>query len=347
MTAVKSGEVEAALRRLDPRIVVLLFYGPDTGLVAERAKAAAAQAVADPADPFQLVQLEGDAVAADPARLADEAMTIPLFGGKRAIRVKASGRNLAPAVEAVLGAPVMDAVIVIEAGELQKSSPLRLLCERSPKALALPCFADEGRNLGAVVDETVRAAGLSIARDARAALLASLGGDRLATRSELSKLTLYAQGRREITLDDIEAVVSDVSSLSLDAAIDAAFSGARPALSEAYARLEAEGVQPSVLLGAVLRHAIALLGQRAEVEQGRPLEAVVQSWRGLHFRRREAAIQQLRRWTSQSLSRIAAVTQEAILESRRLPLSRNTAERTLWAIAARPGASEKTIAPRS
>src|SRR4051812_21862335 len=115
MTAVKAGAVEATLRRLDPGVGVLLFYGAGAGLVAERAKAAAERAVDDASDPFQLVQLDGDALAADQARLVDEAGTIGLFGARRAIRVKPSSRNLAPAVDAVLGASVQDALIVLEA----------------------------------------------------------------------------------------------------------------------------------------------------------------------------------------------------------------------------------------
>jgi DNA polymerase III subunit delta len=333
MTAVKAGAVEAALRRLDAAAVVLLLYGPDAGLVAERAKAAAERAVDDASDPFQLVQVDGDAIAADPARLVDEAGTIGLFGGRRAIRVKPSSRNLAPAVEAVLGTTIQECLVVIEAGDLAKSSPLRVLCEKSPKALALPCYADEGRNLASVVDEAVRAAGLTIARDARTSLLASLGGDRLATRSELAKLTLYAHGRREVTQDDIDAVVSDVSSLAVDSAVDAAFSGNLAGLSEAYGRLQAEGVQPAVLLGAALRHATGLLGGRDAVDQGRPAESVVQSWRGLHFRRRDAVLLQLRRWSVQGLARTVAALQEAVLETRRLPLARQAAERALWALA--------------
>ena len=339
MTAVKAGEVEATLRRLDPRIILLLFYGPDSGLVAERAKAAAERAVDDPADPFQLVHLDADALAADPARLADEAGTIGLFGGRRAIRVKPATRNLAPAVESALSAIVRDTLIIVEAGDLQKASPLRVACERSPKALALPCFADEGRNLATVLDESVRAAGLTISREARSALLTSLGGDRMATRSELEKLTLYAHGRHEITLDDVEAIVSNVSSLALDRVIDAAFSGELAVVDRCYPRLEAEGVQPSALLASALRHAMALLGHRVDIEQGRPLEEVVSSWRGLHFRRREAVTKQLRRWPSGALSRMIAGLQDAVLETRRLPSAREAAQRALWRIAAESGSS--------
>jgi len=41
-------------------------------------------------------------------------------------------------------------------------------CERSPKALAMPCFGDAARELGTVIDEALRAAGLSIAPAAKA-----------------------------------------------------------------------------------------------------------------------------------------------------------------------------------
>ena len=42
MTAVKAGDVDGLIRRgPDPRIAILLVYGPDTGLVFTRAKAPA------------------------------------------------------------------------------------------------------------------------------------------------------------------------------------------------------------------------------------------------------------------------------------------------------------------
>jgi DNA polymerase-3 subunit delta len=144
MVAVKAGDVAGVLRKPDPRALVFLVYGPDTGLVNERARLIVERSVEDPADPFQLIRLDGDVIAADPARLVDEAGTIGLFGARRAIWVKATSKNIAPAVDAVLGAPVQDTVVVIEGGDLAKSAPLRTLCEKSPRALALPCYADSG-----------------------------------------------------------------------------------------------------------------------------------------------------------------------------------------------------------
>jgi DNA polymerase-3 subunit delta len=336
MVAVKAGDVEGALRRVDARTPVILVYGPDTGLVAERARAAAERAVDNPADPFQLIRIDGDAIAADPARLADEAATIGLFGTRRAIWVKPTARNIAPSIETILAAPLQDTLVVIEAGDLAKSSPLRAVCERSPKALALPCYPDSDRDLGTVVDEALRAAGLTVGRDARAALLASLGGDRLATRAELTKLILYVHGRREVTLDDIDAVVSDVSSLAVDAVVDGAFGGDPAAVDEGLQRLAAEGTSPSVLLGAVLRHALALLPAAQDVAAGHSVGEAVGAWRGLHFRRKAAVERQLGVWRPPPLRRIIEDLQGAVLDSRRSPdLGAALASRTLLDIAVR------------
>lgn len=310
--------MDGVLRRPNPHILVFLFYGPDIGLVSERARALAEASVPDPADPFQLIRIDGDTIAADPARLVDEAGTMALFGGKRALWIKSTSRNIAPAVDAVLDAKVQDTVIVIEGGDLPKSSPLRAVCEKSQRALALPCYADEGRNLGTVVDEALKEAGFSISREARAALLASLGGDRLATRGELAKLMLYAHGQREITLDDVDAILSDVSGLAMDAVIDAAFSGAGNELEIGSRRLAAEGTHASVLLGAALRHALALLPARQSVEEGRPVKSVVEGMRGLHFRRKDAMERHLQRWTAANLRGAIAAIQASLLDSRRM-----------------------------
>ena len=102
--------------------------------------------VDDPNDPFALARLEGEDLAAEPSRLVEEAQTIPLFGGRRAVWVKAGSRNIAPAVEALLAAPDSECRVVIEAGDLRRNAPLRALCERAKNAAALPCYADNERD---------------------------------------------------------------------------------------------------------------------------------------------------------------------------------------------------------
>jgi DNA polymerase III subunit delta len=319
MVAVKANEVEGALRRRGPATAVLLFYGPDAGLIAERARAAAESGVDDPADPFQLVRLDGDTVADDPGRLVDEAGTMGLFGGRRAIWVRPTSRNLAPAADALLGsAPLRDTLVVIEAPDLTRTAPLTALCERSPHALALPCYADREEALGAMVDATLRENGLAIGREARGLLLASLGGDRLATRAELAKLMLYAHGCGEITVADVEAVVSDVSALALDSVIDAAFAGSLAAADVGFRRVLAEGTSPTTLLTAALGHALALSAGRADLDAGKPVDMAMRAWRRLHFTREPLVKTHLRLWNEAALLRTVDRLQADALDARRM-----------------------------
>src|SRR4029079_10356009 len=191
MVAIKSSEADSFVARPDAARSVVLLYGPDAGLVRERGERIIRSSVEDLNDPFALVRLEGDDLASTPSRLPEEAHTVPLFGGKRAIWIKGGGRNFAPAVEMVLAAPPKDCRIVIEAGDLRKTSPLRTVCEKSKAAVAIGCYADGERDLARLIDEEMRSAKLSIAPDARDTLVSLIGGDRQASRSEIRKLALY------------------------------------------------------------------------------------------------------------------------------------------------------------
>ena len=315
MTAVKAGDVERMLSRRPPDASVLLFYGPDQGLVSERAAAAASSFVDDPNDGFQLVRLSGDLVADEPGRLVEEASTFGLFGARRAIWLRSTARNIAPAVSQCLHVALADTLIVVEAGDLGKTSPLRLACEASPRALACPCYGDEERDLQALVKGFLSDAGLSIDADTLEVLRDGLGGDRLATRCELQKLALYMHGQDRVELPDVHAVISNVSGTGLDEAIDAAFSGDHRTLDAALGRLGPAGGLSGVL-PLLLRHALALLASRGKVDAGENLEGVLRTWRGSNTRRAGVG-EQLRTWSAGRLVRVVAEIQAAILEGRR------------------------------
>ena len=317
MTAVKAGDVERAVTSRAKEVCLLLFYGPDAGRVAERARKAAEAEVSDPADPFQLVKLDGEDLLDHPGKLVEEATTYGLFGERRVILVRPTSRNIASTVSACLDAAPEGTLVVVEAGDLSKASPLRVACEKSPRALALPCYADDGRDLAMVVTETLAAEGLAIDRDARDLLIDSLGGDRLASRGEVAKLALYCHGKERVTADDVMAVVSDVSSLSIDTALDAAFGGDVATLEPSLRHLAVNGIAAPQLLAMALRHALALLKGRLSIEGGSDVDGAVRGWYGLHFSRKSAVTRQLGRWNATSLSRVVTALQDTTLETRR------------------------------
>jgi DNA polymerase-3 subunit delta len=303
VVAVKANDADAFVARPDPARPIVLVYGPDAGLVHERAETLVRNAVDDPADPFLLARIDADELAANPTRLVEEAQTIPMFGGRRAVWVRAGGRfNIAPAVEALLALPALECRIVIEAGDLRRTAPLRSLCERARQAAAIPCYADDEKALGRLVDRELREAGLTIADDARAMLLPLLGGDRQASRSELSKLILYARGKGRIEADDVAAVVANASALAVDAVIDAALAGRFADLEREFAKLMAAGTSLGQIFWAGQRQLSELHKLRLTVEDGATVDSVMSSWPRAQFRREAQVRAGLRAWTAARLA---------------------------------------------
>ncbi len=336
MTAIKASEVDRFVTRPDTAVPIVLVYGPDAGLVRERVDALVRASVDDPNDPFALARLEGEELTANPSRLVEEAHTVPLFGGRRAVLVKAGTRNIANAVDSVIASPSHECRVIIEAGDLKKSAPLRSLCEKAKVAAALPCYADGERDLARLIDEEMRAANLSLAPDARAALLTLLGGDRLASRNEIRKLTLYAKGAERVELDHVTAVVADASALAFESVIDAAFSGRPSDVESEFGKARAGGSSPAAIISAAIRQVANLHKMRLAVDAGDSLDFVMQ--RGappVHFSRQAAVGAALRAWTPARLLRVMEQLAEASLDMRRnAPLAEAIAQRTLLSIAA-------------
>jgi DNA polymerase-3 subunit delta len=335
MTAIKAADVDRFIARPDPRQPIMLVYGPDAGLVRERVNALVKASVDDPGDPFAFVRIEGEDLSANPSRLVEEAHTVPLFGGRRAVLVKAGSRNIASAVETVIAAPSDECRIIIEAGDLRKNAPLRALCEKAKGVAVLPCYVDNAAALARLIDDEMREAGLTITPDARAGLLALLGGDRLASRNEIRKLALYAKGKERVELKDVMAVVADASALALDGVIDAAFAGMTGEVETEFGKARAGGSSPAAIISAAIRQVANLHRMKLAVEGGDSIEfAMKRGAPPVHFTREKEVGAALRGWSPARLLRAMEQLAEASLEARRnAPLAETIAQRTLLSIA--------------
>jgi len=336
MVALRGKEIDAFLARPDAGRPIILLYGPDAGLVRERADALLASAVDDPNDPFSMVRLDGDELSAEPSRLVDEAMTVPLFGGRRAIRVRAGSRSFAGGIDTLAEMPLKDCRIVIEAGELRPESPLRKACERAKTAVAIACYPDTERDLAKLIDDELRPSNLRIVPDARAVLTALLGGDRQASRNELRKLALYAHGKGEVSIDDVMAVVADASELKLDPIVDGAFAGRADLVESEFAKAMIAGTYPGVIISAAQRQAAWLHKSALAVAEGTPVSVLLEGgYPRLHFSRKGAVEIALRNFSAQKLVAIIDQLATAAFDMRKqATLAAAIAQRTLLSIAA-------------
>jgi DNA polymerase-3 subunit delta len=336
MVALKSSAVARFLKSPDPDCRAALVYGPDAGLVAERASALAEIFAKKRSGQIEVVRLDDRDLAEDPARLEVELRTRPMFAERNVIRVTAGARLDAPSLKALLATP-SDNFLIVEAGNLRPDSGLRKAFESHKTAIALPCYSDE-RALASMIDDELAEAGLSIGSDARTYLMTRLGADQALSRSEVAKLALYAAGGESISQDDVEAIVGDAAETALENFVYAASVGDAGVALRELQRLAAAGTDNAAALAALGRH-FTQLHRVASAAQagGGNLEDAVKSLRPRpHFKREPVFLAHCKRWGATRLAQALPLIQEAIRRTRKSPeLEGPFAERLVLKLASR------------
>lgn len=290
MTALKGRAIEDFLKAPDPKTDAVLVYGPDSGLVRERAERLARAVVADLKDPFNAIELADADLKGEPARLADEAAQLSFLGGRRIVRVKTNGEGAAEAAKVLLsaldgGGLKANALVVIEAGDLAKTSKLRKAFEDAKRGAALPCYVDGPAETRALAQATAATEGLTIGAEALDLIVALLGEDRGVTRAELEKLVLYKgpkavrKGAAEISVEDVRLCLSDGVGDAVDEAAGAAADGRADLAARALWKSSVAGASPISLLRALQRQFARLSAAQSLVAEGHTVDGAMKRLR--------------------------------------------------------------------
>ncbi|MEO1041206.1 MAG: DNA polymerase III subunit delta [Pseudomonadota bacterium] len=347
MTALKAKDIEAFLRAPGDETVVALIYGPEQGLVHERATRAAKQVAEDLADPWRSISLT-EQEAGDAARLTDEAAAQSFLGGRRVIRVRAAGTGVAGAVSSLLkaaeaGTLSSAGLVIVEAGDLKKSSALRKACEGSAKAVAIGCYPEGQRDLMGAVRQQLADEAITISDEAMTMLVAVLADDRGVLRQELEKLILYCGPAKIRSHEPYQVTVEDVANCLAGAPQEDSFAiasltlGGRPkSLSEALAAAEAAGVSVISLLRMTQNRIQRLLPAAMAIAQGEGAGAAMKRMKPpVFFKEQDETLRQLKAWPLPHLERAAAEIYRAEAACKRTGApDQSIAERALLRLAA-------------
>src|SRR5687768_10540654 len=151
---------EAFLAKPDKGFHAALLYGPDAGLVRERAKRITATLLAGNDDPFAFLEMTEASILADSARLADELSAISMLGGKRIIMIRDGGDKLTKILESAAAYFNDDVFLIVISDELSGRSSLRGWFEKERQCAAIACYRDEARDVQEVIRKTLTAAGV-------------------------------------------------------------------------------------------------------------------------------------------------------------------------------------------
>jgi len=294
-------------------LMAALIYGPDAGHVTERVKDLTNAIVDDPTDPFCISNITVTALKNDNLRLADEAASMSLMGGRRVVQIQEATDDLAKIFSGLLETGQQtDAFFIVEASDLGPRSTLRKLFENAKNAAAIACYSDDSSTIKSLVRSVFDGTNITVSDDALSFLTDNLGGDRMVSRSELEKLKLYKGSEAgEVTLSDAISCVGDTANLTLEDLAFAAAGGDLKTVSRLLDRTRQEGIAIITILRAVGRHFQRLHLASGQIANGQSPEQAMKALKPpVFFKRLQSFRLQSRRWSITKLEAvIASITQ--------------------------------------
>ncbi len=262
-------QIDGFLKSPDKTARAVLVYGPDQGLVKERAKILGLKIVPDLNDPFNAAHLTGEMIEGDPSRFFDEVNAQSLMGGTRLIRITDVDNKFAVHLKDWLKSNPSDgALVVIEGGALGPRDALRKHCEDAPNAAALPCYVPDERDMMVFIRDYIKEQGKAVENDAVTWLAHALKGDRSTAKMEIDKLCIYVGVHQNmINLRDAQASCGESGDQGLDDLVEATF-GRNPlkAMSTLH-RLMDEGTDIIVIERTLQNHIRRLHQVKIDVEE--------------------------------------------------------------------------------
>jgi DNA polymerase-3 subunit delta len=294
-----------ALDRPDSSTRFYLFHGPDEAgsraLAGRLLKGLGAEKSSIP----------GQEVKGDPARLADEAGAISLFGGKRAVWIEPAGDEIAEGVGALLESSASESPVIAVAGSLRKTSSLLKLAEAHSRALSHASYVPEGRDLEQLVINLGRQAGLRVLPDMAQRVAAAAAGNQAVAAQELEKFALYLgaspESPRELDPETVDLLGADSAEADLMRLGDLALAGRMGALLEELGRIPHGGSEAIPILRALQRRLLMLAPLRARIEHGETVDGVMASaGKALFWKDKPLIHRLLSIWSAERLAEAAS-----------------------------------------
>jgi DNA polymerase-3 subunit delta len=317
------GTIIRSVEQPDRAIRFYLLYGPDESgsraLAGRLLKGLGAEKLA----------VAGGAVKADPALLAAEAGAISLFGGARLIWIDPAGEEIVEGLEALLDAPAVESPVVAIAGALRKTSALLKLAESHAGALTHASYVPEGRDADRMVIDAGRVEGLRIDPAIAPRLAADCNGNIAILGQELAKFALYLgaspERPQELTHEVLDLLGAGSGEGDMMRLGDLALAGRGNELFEELDRVALGNSEAIPVVRALQRRLIQLAALRAQVEQGKSVDAVMTSMGKALFWKDKALMQQLLSgWNAERLAAMlerTAALEKAIIFSDEPPVA--------------------------
>lgn len=296
-------DIGGFLKQPDVKAQAVLIYGPDSGLVRERALAITNTLLGKNYDPLNRVELTGAQVKADAAILLDELNAMSLMGGRRVVILREPTERIESVIKGAFEGTKNSTYLIIEAGELSSTSSIRKLFEKEEHFAALPCYLEDERGMEQTIRSILSGYGLNASQDAVLYLVSNLGNDRLVTLKELEKIALYMGEEKNVTLEIAMLLTGNNASEGFDDLCNSIALGKISESAKLLTHLLHEGTQPVAIVRTLVRYFQRLDLLQGYIKSGQNRDQAIKMLRPPIFYKSVPIIERaLSRWSAAKIS---------------------------------------------
>ena len=147
-----------------------------------------------------------------------------LFEKEKIIVINRCSEKIYEIIESITERVSSDTKIILNAYSLEKKSKLRNLFERSSKLLIIPTYKDTSLSLMEIAKKFFNNYKISISQETINLLVNRCNGDRGHLKSELDKILIYIQDKKNINLEEIFRLTNLSENFSINELVDTSLS---------------------------------------------------------------------------------------------------------------------------
>lgn len=218
---IATSQIDSYIQRIaQEKIAGCLVFGPEISAVNFRFDLIAKKIAPDLSDPFLVSHLSKERLSEDKGILADEFFSLSMLGGRKLIVVKDSDAACGAALKLLFEdrefAKKSENFILVQGGDLDKSSALRKLCEENPYFSAIACYEDDERVIKKFIADELAKRQIKSSSQSVEMLYGKFGKNRQIILAELEKIALFLGDKKDLSGDEI----SKISGLEADISIN-------------------------------------------------------------------------------------------------------------------------------
>lgn len=310
---IKSAQVNNFISSSLEKYNGVLLYGPEVGLVSNRAKTIATKIIGDLKDPFRYADIDFTKILESPFILSDELSSLSLTGGKRVIRI----RDVKPSipkniVEIIKQYSSKDSFLLMTSGELAKSSYTRLFFEKESTLAALPCYADNESSVRQIIISSLNKENIKYDPEILPMLLDLFAENRMVILSELDKLITYAKDKDKLTKEDVFKAVQSSKEASIENICIATANKDLKLAENCLSKAISENVEPIAIIRSIIYYFNRLYSAQKSIASGKSTQQAMSSLRPpVFFKNIDSFKKHLNIWNQSSILKVLTLLTSA------------------------------------